>query len=178
MENTTVGPISGSSSTTIASVGPERSLIEERVADLLGTAPRFTNAINTVTGNCGHLRDEEVNDRVVEAYRRAIADERSGPAKPEYHTTVYIVNAVMIPNLRLLLGNVLNAINASVPNKDQNKAMTHIVRSAFDEVYLDILRRAYPDCNFGQSDGDYAVSPALRRCDVFDPVMGQTQSHL
>ena len=87
-------------------------------------------------------------------------------SKPDYLTTVYIVNSIVIPNLRLLLGNVINAINASVPNKDQNKAITHIVRQSFDEMYFDVLRKAYPDCNFEQ-DGTYAVSPSMKRSEVF-----------
>ena len=89
------------------------------------------------------------------------------PAKPDYHTTVYIVNSIVIPDLRLLLGRVLNAVNATVPNKDQNKAMTHIVRQAFDDAYYDILRQSYPDCNFGQADDAFAVTPATKRSEVF-----------
>ena len=95
-------------------------------------------------------------------------EEESGPAphplaEPSAFPTVCrIVNGIVTPNLRVLLHGVLGAIDASIPNKDQNKAVKHIVRTQFDEAYFDILRRSYPDSNFA-SGPDYSVTPESNR---------------
>ena len=73
----------------------------------------------------------------------------------------------VMPNIRVLLAEVIGALDASIPNKDQNRAVKHIIRQAFDRAYFDIISRAYPDGNFGQSGGDYAVSPAVNRIEAF-----------
>ena len=97
----------------------------------------------------------------------------SGPAIPMLARAEYVgivsevVNGNVMPNIRVLLAEVIGALDASIPNKDQNKAVKHIIRSAFDRAYFDILSRAYPDCNYGQSGGDYAVSPAVNRTEAF-----------
>ena len=54
-----------------------------------------------------------------------------------------------------LLGNVLSQIDASVPNKDQNKAMKHLVRKEFDRAIMDVNQMAWPsigglDCQKAQ----------------------------
>jgi hypothetical protein len=95
-------------------------------------------------------------------------EEESGPAlhplaEPSaFSTVVQIVNGIVTPNLRVLLASVLGAIDASIPNKDQNKAVKHIVRTQFDEAYFDILRRSYPDSNF-VSGPEYSVTPESNR---------------
>lgn len=70
------------------------------------------------------------------------------------------VNDAVISNLELLLGSVLTSIDASIPNKDQNKATKHIIRKQFDEVYFRILKLYHPGCEFGIAPG-YAVQPKL-----------------
>ena len=80
--------------------------------------------------------------------------------------TANIVSAFVTPNLRVLLAGVLGAIDASIPNRDQNKAVKHIIRTQFDDAYFDILRRAYPDLAFGHSGG-YAITPELDRSKAF-----------
>lgn len=57
-----------------------------------------------------------------------------------------VVNGIVTPNLQILLASVLGAIDASIPNKEQNKAVKHILRKQFDHAYGDILRRSYPGC--------------------------------
>jgi hypothetical protein len=81
-------------------------------------------------------------------------------------STSIVMNGIVTPNLRVLLADVLGALDASIPNRDQNKAVKHIVRTAFDRTYYDILRRAYPDTSFGH-DGGYAVEPEPDRAKVF-----------
>lgn len=62
---------------------------------------------------------------------------------------VVTLNNNVMPNLRVLLADVIGAVDASIPNKEQNRAVKHIIRTAFDRVYYDILTRAYPDANYG-----------------------------
>jgi hypothetical protein len=57
-----------------------------------------------------------------------------------------------------LLGQVLDAIDASLPNKQQHTAATRMVRNAFDKTYYEMMRLTHPDCAFGGTDC-YAVEP-------------------
>ena len=79
----------------------------------------------------------------------------------DQETVSHVVNYNVMPNIRVLLAEVIGALDASIPNRDQNKAVKHIIRGAFDRAYFDIVSRAYPDGNFGQSSG-YAIEPADR----------------
>jgi hypothetical protein len=81
-------------------------------------------------------------------------------------TVTQVVNGIMIPNMRVMLASVLGTIDASVPNKDQNKAIKHLVRKQFDDAYCEIMRRAYPDCGFA-TDMDYIVSPEPNRAKAY-----------
>jgi hypothetical protein len=83
-------------------------------------------------------------------------------------TVIQIVNGMVTPNLQLLLSSVLGTIDASIPNKDQNKAVKHIIRKAFDDAYIDILRRAYPNSDYGFA-GDYMLQPESNREKAFNP---------
>jgi hypothetical protein len=76
------------------------------------------------------------------------------------------LNSNVMPNLRVLLGETLRAINASIPNKEQNRSVTEIIREAFDRAYFDIYGRAFPDCTYGQSGG-YALTPEPNRAKAF-----------
>ena len=79
--------------------------------------------------------------------------------------TTNIVNGIVVPNLRVLLFEVLNAIEASIPNRDQNRAAKHIVRTRFDQAYLDIVSRAFPDSSYASS-GSYVVEPSRNLSDA------------
>ena len=81
-------------------------------------------------------------------------------------TVTQVVNGIVIPNLRVLLASVLGTVDASVPNKDQNKAIKHLVRKQFDDAYLNIIQRAYPNSSFG-TDLDYMVDPEPNRAKAF-----------
>jgi hypothetical protein len=81
-------------------------------------------------------------------------------------TVIQVVNGIMIPNMRVMLASVLGTIDASVPNKDQNKAIKHLVRKQFDDAYCEIIRRAYPDCGFA-TVMDYIVSPEPNRAKAY-----------
>jgi hypothetical protein len=79
--------------------------------------------------------------------------------RPEnFGTVCHLVNGIVTPNMQILLASVLGSIDASIPNKDQNKAVKHIIRKQFDDAYVDIQRRAYPDCAFGTS-AEYYLEP-------------------
>ena len=99
-------------------------------------------------------------------------EEESGPAphplaEPSaFPTVVQIVNGIVTPNLRVLLASVLGTIDASVPNKDQNKAIKHLVRKQFDDAYCNILERSYPDTNFG-FDSEYNLEPEPNRAKAY-----------
>jgi hypothetical protein len=77
-----------------------------------------------------------------------------------------LMNGAVIPSLRVLLADVFAAIDASIPNKDQNRAVKRIITASFDAAYFDVLRRAYPDCNFGHS-GAPAITPEPNRDKAF-----------
>lgn len=78
-----------------------------------------------------------------------------------------LVNGNAVPHLRLLLGSILTTLDASIPNKDQNRAVKHLIRTQFDHAYGGILQRAYPDCQFGHAPGGYALSPASNASEAF-----------
>lgn len=76
-----------------------------------------------------------------------------------------VVNGIVTPNLQILLASVLGTIDASIPNKEQNRAVKHLVRKQFDDAYIDIQRRAYPDCAFGAS-AEYYLEPNAKAFQV------------
>ena len=81
-------------------------------------------------------------------------------ARPENTGIVcQVTNGIVTPCLQVLLHSVLGAIDASIPNKEQNRAVKHIVRKQFDDAYLNICRLAYPDMNMGASGGEYYLEP-------------------
>ena len=81
-----------------------------------------------------------------------------------------VTNSVVTPNLQVLLASVLGTIDASIPNKDQNRAVKHIVRKQFDTVYEDILRRCYPDCGF-EFNSDYSLHPEPNKDKAFSSTL-------
>ena len=74
-------------------------------------------------------------------------------------TVMYTVEHVVTPALAKLLAKILSTTDASIPNKDQNRAVKRIIRDEFDETYFRVLRGAFPDCQVGQSAGSYALEP-------------------
>lgn len=46
--------------------------------------------------------------------------------------------------LAKLLSNTLSQVDASIPNKEQNKAMKHLLRKQFDSTLLAIHEMAWP----------------------------------
>ncbi len=58
-----------------------------------------------------------------------------------------------------LLGHVLDALDASLPNKQQHAAATRMVRNAFDKTYYGMMRLTYPEIGMGVVEGCYAVEP-------------------
>jgi hypothetical protein len=43
-----------------------------------------------------------------------------------------------------LLGNALSLVDTSIPNKEQNRAMKHLLRKQFDEAIMDVHKMAWP----------------------------------
>lgn len=80
------------------------------------------------------------------------------PIPTNFPTVVQIVNGVVTPSLQVLLFNVLGIIDASVPNKDQNRAIKKLIRDGFDKAYMEVIREAYPDSNFAMGPG-HALEP-------------------
>ena len=76
------------------------------------------------------------------------------------------INDIAIPSLRMLLTQVLNVVDVAIPNKDQNKAVKRTIREDFDTAYFGILGRAYPNVNYANSEGSYALSPAPTKEEV------------
>jgi hypothetical protein len=75
-----------------------------------------------------------------------------------FPTVVQIVNGVVVPTLEVLLYDVLGVIDASIPNKEQNRAVKRIIHDGFDKAYLDIIRESYPDSQFSLGPG-HALTP-------------------
>jgi len=83
-------------------------------------------------------------------------------------TVSQIVNGVVTPSLQVLLFNVLSVIDASVPNKEQNRAIKRLIHDGFDKAYMEILRESFPESNFQLGPGN-AVTP---QADKFNCVVG------
>jgi hypothetical protein len=64
------------------------------------------------------------------------------PAENEIYGYIHSSNAQYF--MGRLLGNVLSLVDASIPNKDQNKATKHLTRKAFDSALMDIHNMAWP----------------------------------
>jgi hypothetical protein len=77
------------------------------------------------------------------------------PAENEIYGYIHSSNAQYF--MACLLGTVLSQIDASVPNKDQNKAMKHLVRKAFDSAVMDVHRMAWPPSSDPQKDKQSAA---------------------
>ena len=91
-----------------------------------------------------------------EDYDRPAVDQLARPEN--FGVVCRVVNGIVTPNLQILLAAVLGTVDASIPNKDQNRAVKHLVRKQFDSAFLDIQSRSYPNCNFGSSS-DYLLEP-------------------
>jgi hypothetical protein len=125
-------------------------------------------SITSISNNTVPLTTPDLTFTNVEAVVKAATDD-SDPStrtftaieleKDRTESVSYIVNYVTMPSLRVLLTKVLSAIDASTPNKEQNRAVKKIVRDAFDEAYFRILHGAYPMATYGQSEGYYALEP-------------------
>lgn len=67
--------------------------------------------------------------------------------------------------LRRLCGKILNTIDASIPNKDQNRAVKAIIRRAIDEAHLALMKMAYPPIEGSCQEttppppGEYWITP-------------------
>lgn len=93
-----------------------------------------------------------------------IPDASDAPGYPETpkqcreENPQFLVDGVVIPQMRVLLASILGTVDASLPNKDQNRAVKHIVRTNFDAAYFSILRGFFPLHNFANGPG-YALTP-------------------
>ena len=90
------------------------------------------------------------------------------PAPP---TIPQFFNGCVTSNIQFLLHDVLSIIDASIPNKEQNKAVKNLIRNGFDKAWLDMTREAYPDSNFQMGPG-HAIEPYQ---DKYKEIMGATK---
>lgn len=89
-------------------------------------------------------------------------------ARPENIGVVArIVNGIVCPNLQFLLANVVGVVDASIPNKEQNRAVKDIIRKQFDGVWIEIERLCWPNANFCGPDGDYMLHPEPNRAKAY-----------
>jgi methionine synthase II (cobalamin-independent) len=130
------------------------------------SAQNTTFTVDTVTvPNIGPYTYETIEDN------SKVCELKDSRESARLSTTIHLINAVVTPNLRILLASVLGAVDASIPNKDQNKAVKGIVRRAFDEAYLDIIVKTHPDCSFGQTSDEYALTPATNKAEAFSSAL-------
>lgn len=80
-------------------------------------------------------------------------------AASEERATRYVICSVATPAFRRLLTWVLNTIDASIPNKDQNRAMKRTIREDFDTAYIAMHALAYPENSYKQSGDFYVLEP-------------------
>lgn len=64
---------------------------------------------------------------------------------------------ITLSDFQRLLGRIMDALDASIPNKQQHAATTRIVRKSFDATYHDMLRD-FGGCGATQG-GAYDVEP-------------------
>lgn len=79
--------------------------------------------------------------------------------EPDKETIRQVLNGIVTPTLAVLLGEMLETVDASVPNKDQNRAVKKIIRNNFDRAYMEILRDCYPGMQYTFGPG-HALVPA------------------
>jgi hypothetical protein len=79
--------------------------------------------------------------------------------KINFRETTVIGHGVFVENLRTLLTSVLRTVDASIPNKDQNRAVKHILRKEFDAAYISVMESVYPGGKELPIDGEYFVLP-------------------
>lgn len=80
------------------------------------------------------------------------------PITCDYDAVKPFFDGVVKPNLQILLAMVLGDIDASIPNKDQNKAVKNLVRRQFDEQMLEIQRMWVQISHYGTTD-QYLLKP-------------------
>lgn len=102
------------------------------------------------TGNL----NEETMDQTVILNDNVYVVNATTPQSP-----AFIVHGIVIPALQSLLSTVLASIDASIPNKDQNRAVKRIIREGFDKTYFRILNGVLPDQEFSGTQGSYALEP-------------------
>ena len=90
---------------------------------------------------------------------------------PDPPTIPQFFNGCVTPNLQVLLHDVLSIIDASIPNKEQNRAVKNLIHNGFDKTYMDITSEAYPDSNFQMGLG-HAINPEP---DKFKAIMGASK---
>lgn len=98
--------------------------------------------------------------------RAIYADKQPDQRIKQYVASVDVLNSNVVPNMRVLLGEMLRLVDASIPNKDQNRSMKEILRASFDRAYFSIYTHAFPDCNY-QSGAGYALEPAANHFEAF-----------
>jgi hypothetical protein len=91
-------------------------------------------------------------------------------------TVLQIVNGVVTPTLQVLLYDVLGVIDASIPNKDQNRAVKKIIHDGFDKAYMDIVRESYPDSNFAFGPGRFLIPLSKKSEEVKEAVRNGLKS--
>jgi hypothetical protein len=141
----------------VSSANPPETTISET------GQPKFTshirkNIINQIRGVT--LTPEDADAIVEELGHVAHGWNRVFP--PKKPTAVQIFNGVVTPMMQVLLYDVLGVIDASIPNKEQNRAVKRIIQDGFDKAYLEIVKETYPDSNFSVRPG-HALTPSPDR---------------
>jgi len=79
--------------------------------------------------------------------------------KINFREETVIGDGVFVENLRTLLTSVLRTVDASIPNKDQNRAVKHILRKEFDAAYISVMESVSSGGKQLPIDGEYFVRP-------------------
>jgi hypothetical protein len=76
---------------------------------------------------------------------------------PGFDEACKILGQTVAPKLRFLRASILCIIDASMPNKEQNRAVKNIIRKLFNESYTEIVSDSIPGLHTHGLDLDRKV---------------------
>lgn len=82
-----------------------------------------------------------------------------GSFSQEDHPDGYAPMDSVTREVRLFLGKLLCVVDATVPNKEQNRAVKSIVRKDIDQLYLSLEASAFPGRSMGYQSTGHLLEP-------------------
>ena len=112
-----------------------------------------------------YKRDESPEGLKLEAQK--IEEFRIAKSKQTIKDAVqYFCTGIVGWEMGKLLSDVLFIVDASIPNKDQNRSVRHLIRASFDEHCLIISKKANPEGRDLPLHGGYYISPRTEKKEI------------